>query len=255
MLDLARAEGIPTVWDRAMAQEPQCGYCALGVSCRNCSMGPCRIDPFGEGPQVGVCGADGGPDRRPQPRPRRSPPAPPSHSDHGRDILEVFEADGARARRPATASPTRPSCRRLAEEWSVETGERPVDEIARDLAAAMYEDFGSRKTELGFVARAPDQRRALWKRLALTPRGIDRENVEMLHRTHMGVDNDYANLLLHALRTEPGRRLGRLDDRDRAVRRPVRHAAARSCPRSTWAPSRTTTSTSSSTATTRSSPR
>src|ERR1035437_8865713 len=37
--------------------------------------------------------------------------------------------------------------------------------------------------------------------LGITPRGIDRENVEMLHRTHMGVDNDYVNTLLHALRT------------------------------------------------------
>jgi len=35
----------------------------------------------------------------------------------------------------------------------------------------------------------------------ITPRGVDRENVEMLHRTHMGVDNDYVNTLLHALRT------------------------------------------------------
>ena len=38
-------------------------------------------------------------------------------------------------------------------------------------------------------------------RLGITPRGIDRENVEMMHRTHMGVDNDYVNILLHALRT------------------------------------------------------
>ena len=57
MLTRARDEGVTTVWDRLAAQEPQCGYCALGVSCRNCSMGPCRIDPFGEGPQLGVCGA------------------------------------------------------------------------------------------------------------------------------------------------------------------------------------------------------
>ena len=56
--DMAREEGIETVWDRLAAQQPQCGYCAMGVSCRNCSMGPCRVDPFGEGPQKGVCGAD-----------------------------------------------------------------------------------------------------------------------------------------------------------------------------------------------------
>ncbi len=30
MRQVARDEGIPTVWDRLAAQEPQCGYCALG---------------------------------------------------------------------------------------------------------------------------------------------------------------------------------------------------------------------------------
>ena len=42
---------------------------------------------------------------------------------------------------------------------------------------------------------------AKWEAVGITPRGIDRENVEMLHRTHMGVDNDYVNTLLHAPRT------------------------------------------------------
>ena len=199
MLELARAEGVTTVWDRAMAQEPQCGYCALGVSCRNCAMGPCRIDPFGEGPQVGVCGASAdlivarnlG---------RTIAAGSSSHSDHGRDILEVFDST-ARGETSGYRITDEAKLRRLAEEWGVATGDRPVDDIARDLATAMFEDFGSRKTELGFVERAPDGRRELWSRLGLTPRGIDRESVEMLHRTHMGVDSDYANVLLHALRT------------------------------------------------------
>ena len=57
-LKKAREDGVETAWDRLKKQEPQCGYCELGVSCRICVMGPCRIDPFGEGPQRGVCGAD-----------------------------------------------------------------------------------------------------------------------------------------------------------------------------------------------------
>jgi carbon-monoxide dehydrogenase catalytic subunit len=89
MLQRARAEGIETVWDRLAAQQPQCGYCTLGLSCRNCAMGPCRIDPFGDGPQKGVCGADAdiivarnlG---------RTVAAGAASHSDHGRDVLEVF---------------------------------------------------------------------------------------------------------------------------------------------------------------------
>ena len=199
MLGLARDAGIETVWDRLAAQEPQCGYCALGVSCRNCSMGPCRIDPFGQGPQKGVCGANAdlivarnlG---------RAIAAGSASHSDHGRDILEVFLAT-AKGETTGYQIADEAKLRRLAEEWGIEVGDRPVEAVARELAEAMFEDYGSAKSELGFVARAPAPRRALWERLALTPRGIDREPVEMLHRTHMGVDSDYANVLLHGLRT------------------------------------------------------
>ncbi len=199
MVEVAREEGIPTVWDRLAAQEPQCGYCALGVSCRNCAMGPCRVDPFGEGPQQGVCGA--GADLIVARNLGRSIAAgAASHSDHGRDILEVFEAT-AKGETTGYRIADEAKLRRLAEEWGIESGDRPVDEVARDLAAAMYDDYGSAKSALGFVDRAPDLRRALWERLGLTPRGIDREPVEMLHRTHMGVDSDYANVLLHGLRT------------------------------------------------------
>ena len=73
--------------------------------------------------------------------------------------------------------------------------------MAADLADVLLEDYGSRRESLSFLQRVPEVRRAKWAELEITPRGIDRENVEMLHRTHMGVDNDYVNLLLHALRT------------------------------------------------------
>jgi len=199
MLGLARSAGIETVWDRLAAQEPQCGYCSLGLSCRNCAMGPCRIDPFGQAPQKGVCGA--GADLIVARNLGRAIAAgSSSHSDHGRDILEVFLAT-AKGETTGYRITDEAKLRRLAEEWGIQAGDRPVEEVARELAEAMFEDYGSAKTELGFVERAPDARRALWERLALTPRGIDREPVEMLHRTHMGVDSDYANVLLHGLRT------------------------------------------------------
>ncbi len=57
MLEKAEKEGIETAWDRYEKIEPQCGFGQLGICCRNCSMGPCRIDPFGEGAQKGICGA------------------------------------------------------------------------------------------------------------------------------------------------------------------------------------------------------
>ena len=199
MLRRAREEGIETVWDRLAAQEPQCGYCSMGLSCRNCAMGPCRVDPFGEGPQKGVCGANA--DTIVARNLGRSIAAGASaHSDHGRDILEVFEqtAKGTTTGYQITDGA---KLKALAKEYGVRVDSRPVAEVARDLADAMMEDFGTRKGRLGFLGRVPAKRAELWKKLGVTPRGIDRENVEMLHRTHMGVDNDYVNILLHGLRT------------------------------------------------------
>lgn len=199
MIDVARTEGIDTVWDRLAAQQPQCGYCALGLSCRNCAMGPCRIDPFGEGPQRGVCGADAdvivarnlG---------RTIAAGSSSHSDHGRDILETFN-EMAHGRTAGYRIADEAKLRRLATELGVATEERSTEEVAADLADTLLEDYGTRRGSLSFVARVPEARRARWDSLGITPRGVDRENVEMLHRTHMGVDNDYVNTLLHGLRT------------------------------------------------------
>jgi len=199
MLAVAREQGIETVWDRLAAQQPQCGYCALGVSCRNCAMGPCRVDPFGEGPQKGVCGADA--DIIVARNLGRTIAAGASaHSDHGRDILEVF-AELAAGETSGYDLRDEGKLRALAAEWQIETDGREPLAIAQDLAAAMMEDYGTRKSGLGFAGRVPQQRSEVWDKLGITPRGIDRENVEMLHRTHMGVDNDYVNTLLHGLRT------------------------------------------------------
>ena len=48
---------------------------------------------------------------------------------------------------------------------------------------------------------APEARVKLWKELNIMPRGIDREVVETMHRTHMGVDAEYKNIIKQGLRT------------------------------------------------------
>ena len=199
MIERARAEGIETVWDRLKAQEPQCGYCQLGLSCRNCVMGPCRIDPFGDGPQKGVCGANA--DIIVARNLGRTIAAGASaHSDHGRDVLEVFAAT---AKGETTGYEIRDEAKlkALAKELGVAVDGRDKEAIACDLADAMLEDFGTRKQAISMLDRVPKARLELWQRIGIVPRGIDRENVEMLHRTHMGVDNDHINTLLHGLRT------------------------------------------------------
>jgi len=59
MIIKARKDGVDTAWDRLQTQTPHCKFCELGTTCRNCTMGPCRISNK-EGTKMvrGVCGAD-----------------------------------------------------------------------------------------------------------------------------------------------------------------------------------------------------
>lgn len=199
MLEVAKREKIETVWDRLHDQEPQCGYCSLGLSCRICAMGPCRVDPFGEGPQRGVCGADADIIVA-RNLARMIAAGASSHSDHGRDILDVLHKVGIGETTSYEITEVE-KLKSIASEYGVDTDDKNTQEIARDLAWEMMEDYGMRKGRLTFIDRAPKARRDLWDNVGITPRGIDMENVEALHRTHMGVDNQYVNILLHGLRT------------------------------------------------------
>jgi anaerobic carbon-monoxide dehydrogenase catalytic subunit len=143
MLKKMEKDQVASVWERFDAQQPQCGFCEMGLSCRNCNMGPCRVDPFGEGPQQGVCGADAdiivarnlG---------RMIAAGAAAHSDHGRDLVEVLAAV-AEGQAPGYAISDEPKLRRVAAEYGIANGNRPAAEIAADLARAMQEDYGTRR--------------------------------------------------------------------------------------------------------------
>jgi len=124
----AHKRGIATAWDRLQALEPLCGFGELGVCCDCCYMGPCRIDPFGDGAQVGVCGATA--DlivARNLARAVASGAA--AHSDHGREVVGVLRA--TTGRRPGTAWPTRQSFSRWRPSGALPN---PVDPFARSRA-------------------------------------------------------------------------------------------------------------------------
>jgi len=195
----AQDEGISTAWERYEKQLPQCGYGQLGLCCTLCALGPCRIDPFGSEPKKGVCGANS--DimvARNLLQMLASGAA--AHSDHGREILEVAlkTAEGLSQGYKIT---DRDKLIKIAQEYGIETEGKEDSEILKDLSISMLEEFGTIKGHIQFVERAPSKRKEIWKNLDVTPRGIDREIVEAMHRVHMGVDNHYASILLHAVRT------------------------------------------------------
>ncbi len=198
LLKKAENDQVETVWDRYRSQLPQCGYCELGLSCRNCVMGPCRVDPFGEGPQRGVCGADADIIVA-RNLCRMIAAGAASHSDHGRDLVEVL-AGVAAGKAPGYTIRDVEKLRSVAVEYGIEISGKDTLVIAGELAYAMQEDYGTRTAALTLLKRAPAKRRELWKNVGITPRGIDRETSEMMHRTHMGVDNGWQSLLLQGLR-------------------------------------------------------
>jgi carbon-monoxide dehydrogenase catalytic subunit len=64
--------------------------------------------------------------------------------------------------------------------------------------------FGQQTGELLMTHRAPAKRQELWRELNLIPRGIDREVVDVLHRTHMGDDQDPEHILDQGMRAAMG---------------------------------------------------
>jgi carbon-monoxide dehydrogenase catalytic subunit len=199
MIVKAAEDGIETAWDRLANQQPQCGFGQLGVCCNRCAMGPCRIEPFGKKPDRGVCGANADLIVARNVLDDLSTGAA-AHSDHGREVLEVL-LETAQGKSQGYQILNDEKLKIIATEYGIKTDGRKKEEIAEELAKAMLEEYGTLKNRIQLTERAPEKTRDLWKNAGIYPRSVDREIVESMHRIQMGVGADYANILLHAMRT------------------------------------------------------
>ena len=200
LIEKAEEDGAKTAWHRLLEQQPQCAFGQLGVCCRNCAMGPCRIDPFGSGPTKGVCGASADTIVA-RNLLRMIAAGAAAHSDHARDVVEVFKgvAEGKLKYYKLTDTEKLNS---LAEALGISTEGKDEHEIARELAEVLELEFGKPGDEpLRMLALAPKKRIKIWEKAGVLPRAIDREVCECMHRTHIGVDADPVSLLLHGVRT------------------------------------------------------
>jgi carbon-monoxide dehydrogenase catalytic subunit len=199
MLEKTSKKGIETVWDRSDQQKPRCGFGEQGLCCDNCYMGPCRINPRGKSPQKGVCGATAEVIVA-RNFARMIAAGAAAHSDHGRGVAKTLLLA---ARSPDSGFPIKDvnKLKKVAKVLEVEVKDRKTEEIATEVAEKVLENFGRQEGEVSFIKMAPEARQALWRQLDVVPRGIDREIVEMMHRTNMGVDSDYRSIMLHGART------------------------------------------------------
>jgi len=198
ILEKAAADGMSTAFDRAETTKP-CPIGHSGVCCKNCFMGPCRLTGK---TTVGICGATVETVAA-RNLAREIAGGAAAHSDHGRDMAHTLLAAAA-GDAPDYRIKDEKKLRNVARLLEVETEGRTTEEIALDVGTKALAEFGRQEGELYFPKRAPVKRQQIWRNLGITPRGIDREIVETLHRTHVGNDQDAEHILDHALRTALG---------------------------------------------------
>nr|HID58896.1 anaerobic carbon-monoxide dehydrogenase catalytic subunit [Desulfobacterales bacterium] len=211
MIERSRELDVETIFDRAETMKP-CNIGIQGTCCKNCAQGPCRL-PLpksgiqGEDTRKGLCGAT------PETIAARNfarmvAAGAAAHSDHGRGVAETFLAAARKETQDYKIKDTN-KLLEIAPDFGVditvegENGEildRDIDEIAVEVGERALAQWGQQTGEVCTVKRAPAPRYELWKKLGVIPRGIDREIVEIMHRTHMGVDQDYENLVMQCTR-------------------------------------------------------
>jgi carbon-monoxide dehydrogenase catalytic subunit len=199
MLEKAREANVETAWDRFAAMQDVCAFGDLGLCCRNCMLGPCRIDPFGEGPQKGICGisSDGMVARN---LCRMVAAGTSAHSDHGFHILEVLERINA-GEKSNFKIKDKEKLELVAQQLGLKKdGKSGKDVVGRLIGKVREGYFGSDGASDWLVRALPRARLERLQKLQLLPSGIDPVIRETMHRTHMGVDADPLNLLLGAIK-------------------------------------------------------
>src|SRR6056297_257454 len=214
MQQRAQDLGIETAFDRAFSLKP-CNIGIQGTCCKNCGMGPCRL-PLTKSTDVekddrkGVCGATANTVCA-RNFIRMIAGGAAAHSDHGRAVAEVFLA----AARKQIQDYEIKDVNKLLDlapwydvpitvEENGEVKDRDIYEIAEELGEKALNEWGKAEGELYNLKRAPEALYERWKKLGVAPRNIDREIVEIMHRTHIGVDQDYRHLLEQGTRAAIG---------------------------------------------------
>ncbi|MDD5287630.1 MAG: anaerobic carbon-monoxide dehydrogenase catalytic subunit [Dehalococcoidales bacterium] len=205
LIDKAIKDQVSTVFDRADNMKA-CPVGSEGSCCSNCAMGPCRV-PLAKGKvetpeekreRQGLCGATAETIAA-RNFVRKIASGSAAHSDHGRRVTQHF-LESVRGHAAGFEIKDEQKLLQLALELGVKIGDRSNNEIAVEVGEILLNEFGKQDGELLFLKRAPIKRQEIWHKLGVAPRGVDREVVESLHRTHMGVDQDYQNVLLQGAR-------------------------------------------------------
>ena len=198
MLNKAKRDGVETAFDRAASMKA-CPIGADSACCKHCGMGPCRLnarDPYGK---VGVCGAtiDTIMSRN---FARMIAAGGAAHTDHGMSMLDLFrEVVNGNIIDYKIKDPQK--LEEVAASIGIEVEGRELHDIAMDLYEELERTYTQVEGEIPFAKRVPEKTLETWRKLGIVPRGAMREIMELMHRSHMGVDQHYENITKQCSRT------------------------------------------------------
>lgn len=191
------ASGVVTAAHRVeMRATDPCLFGKGGTCCRICNMGPCQIIE-GIPEMIGICGADASTVAA-RNFARLVAGGAAAHIDHGRGVALAFLAT-AKGETPYEIK-DESKLRNTALRLGIDPTDKSKQELAIEVGSRLLSEFGQQAGYLSFMKRAPRTRQEVWAKTDVAPRGIDREVTEVMHRTHMGVDQDYQNILFQAAR-------------------------------------------------------
>ncbi len=198
MLQKGASEGVETAFQRA-ADMKACPIGADSACCKHCFMGPCRLNSKDPYSKVGVCGAtiDTIAARN---FARMVASGGASHTDHGMTMLDLFR-DVLRGKIEDYKITDEVKLRSVAESIGIETAGKDVSAVGEELYAELERTYTQVEGEIPFAKRVPPKTLELWRKHGLVPRGAMREIMEIMHRSHMGVDQDYENIVKQCSRT------------------------------------------------------
>jgi carbon-monoxide dehydrogenase catalytic subunit len=191
MLEKARKDGVETAFDRAMNMKA-CPIGDVSACCKHCAMGPCRLNPKAPYQKVGVCGAtvDTIMSRN---FARMVASGAAAHTDHGMAMLDIFR-DVVEGDITDYAIQDTDKLRQVAQSVGIAVEDRDANDIARDLCDELERTYSQVTGEIPFVKRVPAKTLETWRKQGIVPRGAMREIMELMHRSHMGVDQNYENI-------------------------------------------------------------
>jgi anaerobic carbon-monoxide dehydrogenase catalytic subunit len=198
MLQKATEDGFETAFHRAADMKP-CPIGAESACCKHCFMGPCRLNAKDPYAKVGICGAtiDTIASRN---FARMVASGGAAHTDHGMGILDAFRGIVNGDIKDFQIKDEE-KLRSVAASIDIEVEGRDTKSIAQDLYAELERTYTQVEGEIPFAKRVPAKTLELWRKHDLVPRGAMREIMEIMHRTHMGVDQDYENMVKQCSRT------------------------------------------------------